>query len=353
METPKNMNQEIASLSNSKESNFSIAEQLEKLRFTVENLKQEREDYSDAQFQKLKLEIDSLEQKNRWENHIGKWIPVLTAIIAVGGFLFGIGTYIYSQRVAADERANAENTRNDTKLQKELDKQIQQSQAEKQVLRDERDKAEKRENEEKQRFQEDERSNKQITANQQIEADRLAFDQRSTTEQLIAQQQLATEQQTLEQQKSINQLRQELNLANEARVFDRRKLYLEKQTDLYFDAVQAASTIATSPFLEKRIEAEGKFWQLYFGQLAVVEDVSFADTTGINKTAVTSAMIEFGGCSDVLKLRDDDEKKSIKSFRDSTMGSFNRCNTSDLSQKALKLAHAIRTHMEEIASISK
>jgi len=349
------MSQEIPSPNNAEKLNLSVAEQLESLRFTIENLKQEHEDYSDAQFQKLKLEIDSLEQKNRWENRVGKWIPVLTAIIAVGGFLFGVLQFINSQKEAETARINAQAQIEANKSQKERDRQKELLDAENKAKQDEIVRAEQKEERERQRFLEDQRLEKEIAATQQVETERIAFDQRTATQQLINQQQLAARQQSLEQQKSINQLRHELNLANEGRIFERQKLYLEKQMTVYLQAAETAATIATSPDEKDRLEAEKQFWKLYFGSLAALEDVSFVDLkkeTGQISNPIESAMVSFGQCSEVSKSRDDAQKSRINSSRDLNRGSFIACDTKELSKRALTLAQTIRQEIKRITNVA-
>jgi hypothetical protein len=59
----------------------------------------------------------------------------------------------------------------------------------------------------------------------------------------------------------------------------------EKQLALYFDASEAAATIATSSDPEARRQAEAKFWMLYSGPLVVVESPE-----------VSGAMKNFGKC---------------------------------------------------------
>lgn len=46
-----------------------------------------------AQLRKLQVEIDNLERGHNWSSRIAQYIPVITALIAVSGFLFGIIQY--------------------------------------------------------------------------------------------------------------------------------------------------------------------------------------------------------------------------------------------------------------------
>ena len=61
-----------------------------------------------------------------------------------------------------------------------------------------------------------------------------------------------------------------------------RKPFWEKQIQCYFEASKYASILATSCDEEERSNAKGKFYQLYYGMLAMVED-----------DKVEEAMIEF------------------------------------------------------------
>jgi hypothetical protein len=46
-----------------------------------------------AQLRKLQVEIDNLERGHSWSSRVAQYIPVITALIAVSGFLFGIIQY--------------------------------------------------------------------------------------------------------------------------------------------------------------------------------------------------------------------------------------------------------------------
>jgi hypothetical protein len=60
----------------------------------LENLKLEND--------KLKLEIQSLTSKG-WADKVEKYIPVITALIAVAGFWFGVYQFYRQERTAADK----------------------------------------------------------------------------------------------------------------------------------------------------------------------------------------------------------------------------------------------------------
>lgn len=69
------------------------------------------------------------------------------------------------------------------------------------------------------------------------------------------------------------------------RIDELNRFVFERQAGLYFEAAQAASTIATSDNKAEKKAASDKFYELYFGQLVVVED-----------RRVELAMIEFSRC---------------------------------------------------------
>ena len=63
--------------------------------------------------------------------------------------------------------------------------------------------------------------------------------------------------------------------AREAQVIalrESRKPFLERQLVLYFEATQAASQLATLPGGVQRARARQRFWELYWGELGLVED---------------------------------------------------------------------------------
>jgi predicted negative regulator of RcsB-dependent stress response len=61
------------------------------------------------------------------------------------------------------------------------------------------------------------------------------------------------------------------------------KPFLERQLKLYTEATQAAATIATSSDASERAGSTKRFWSLYWGELALVEDRN-----------VEAAMVAFG-----------------------------------------------------------
>jgi len=61
-------------------------------------------------------------------------------------------------------------------------------------------------------------------------------------------------------------------LQAETRRIEATKPFLDRQLKLYTDATQAAATIATSNAEDEIIAAHKRFWSLYWGELALVED---------------------------------------------------------------------------------
>jgi hypothetical protein len=87
-----------------------------------------------------------------------------------------------------------------------------------------------------------------------------------------------------------------------------RKPYWERQISFYFQATSSAAILATSHDQKTLKEAEAKFWELYWGPLALVED-----------RRVEAAMVRYGDCLE--------DKK---------------CNGNSLQQLSLNLAHTCR-----------
>ena len=73
------------------------------------------------------------------------------------------------------------------------------------------------------------------------------------------------------------------NAQAETRRIEATKPFLERQLKLYTEATQAAATLATSKKPEELDVASKKFWSLYWGELALVED-----------KGVEAAMVQFG-----------------------------------------------------------
>ena len=116
--------------------------------------------------------------------------------------------------------------------------------------------------------------------------------------------------------------------ANRAQLeLDTRSPLWDTQLALYIDAAEAASTIATTEDADRRKQAEEKFWILYWGPLAAVEDVgmihapSGSSVEGAKKKTLTveTAMVRFG---DAIKVPD--------------------TSPEELQELSLQLAHAVR-----------
>lgn len=102
----------------------------------------------------------------------------------------------------------------------------------------------------------------------------------------------------------------------DTRNLEARKQYLTRQLDLYTDATRTAAKLSTSSRdSSEGVTAERRFWELYWGELSMVEN-----------REVEGAMKNMGDC-----LR----------------GDCNGCPQSDLKQCALAVAHACRRSLAE------
>lgn len=100
---------------------------------------------------------------------------------------------------------------------------------------------------------------------------------------------------------------------------DSAKPFWEAQFKLYLRASEAAALVATSDNEETRFKAEREFWVLYYGPLAMVEDISSAT----RPPAVTKSMVAFG--------RYLEENKDVP-----------KRDRARMQQLSLNLAHAMR-----------
>jgi len=78
----------------------------------------------------------------------------------------------------------------------------------------------------------------------------------------------------------------------EAREHEYMKPWLENQRDIYRRALSAAGLVANTENVDTRRKAAEEFWQLYHGEMILVE------TNGVK-----DAMIAFGKCLDGAKLK--------------------------------------------------
>ena len=76
----------------------------------------------------------------------------------------------------------------------------------------------------------------------------------------------------------------------ETRALEARKPFLDLQLKLYQDATESAATLATSTDPKILEENEAKFWRLYWGVLAMVENGGIDSASG----GVEGAMVRFG-----------------------------------------------------------
>lgn len=114
--------------------------------------------------------------------------------------------------------------------------------------------------------------------------------------------------------KSNNDLTQQCLEAQrlaESRRIEATKPFLERQLKLYTEASQVAALIATSSDERQIQQALGRFWQLYWGELALVEN-----------TEVEAAMVAMGNAI------------------------HEKANPQVLKQASLKLAHACRQSLD-------
>ena len=84
-------------------------------------------------------------------------------------------------------------------------------------------------------------------------------------------------------QKELENRRTEVVRLAEARRIESAKPFLEKQLKLYTEVSQVVSRIATSDDRAEMGKARKRFWELYWGELALVENAD-----------VEKTMVEFG-----------------------------------------------------------
>jgi hypothetical protein len=69
--------------------------------------RQDRSDLvAEAQLEKLRLEIQGLQSKNNWDDRVARYIPLLSVLITVAGFSFGVYQFRVQQKYNADRYAN-------------------------------------------------------------------------------------------------------------------------------------------------------------------------------------------------------------------------------------------------------
>lgn len=149
----------------------------------------------------------------------------------------------------------------------------------------------------------------------------------------VAEQKSAREYQAKEQ--TIAQERQEKEILNKREADiranelflkeltrDQAKQLWDKQLSLYIEAVENAAVLSTSDDPVELKKAESRFWVLYWGPLAAVEDIGRTNIrrTKSNDAPIETRMVEFGELLGTNQIRDKGVMKQV----------------------ALKLSHSIR-----------
>lgn len=112
-------------------------------------------------------------------------------------------------------------------------------------------------------------------------------------------------------ERELAQVRLEADRLATSRKIEATKPFLERQLKLYTEISQVAATLSTSSDNSERTKATKRFWELYWGELALVEN-----------REVEAAMVELG--------------KALA----------RGAPQSDLQQLSLRLAHACRTSLD-------
>lgn len=163
-----------------------------KMRLEVEYLRRQNE--------KLSFEIDDAKSESAGIRQLRKMLPLITGLVAVAGFWFGIIQYVRAEAASRGQRETADKAR-------------------------------------------------------------------------------------LEQEKAADEVfRRDLKRETAKPLWDR-------QLSLYIEATEKAAIIATTDDETRRTEAEARFWVLYWGPLAAVEDVGMTKQT---KAEIEQKMVEFG-----------------------------------------------------------
>ena len=91
------------------------------------------------------------------------------------------------------------------------------------------------------------------------------------------------------------------NSQTETRRIEATKPFLERQLKLYTEATQSAATLATSKKVDELDSASKKFWSLYWGELALVEDMK-----------VEAAMVQLGSALEAGSVGDQLKQYSLE-----------------------------------------
>ncbi|HXG23739.1 MAG TPA: hypothetical protein VNJ09_04220 [Chthonomonadales bacterium] len=109
---------------------------------------------------------------------------------------------------------------------------------------------------------------------------------------------------------------------------ERQQPFLQKQLELYFEASQTTAVLATSHDKTAWAKAYNRFWELYWGNLSIVE----SPYRQKEERAVEQKMVDYGG---ILKETGGDMSKLTEEQRN------------QLEQASLSLAHACRDDIQE------
>lgn len=100
--------------------------------------------------------------------------------------------------------------------------------------------------------------------------------------------------------KQLARERTEATRYADTRRIEATKPFLERQLRLYTEATKSAATIATAAEGPDRAKATKRFWELYWGELALVED-----------EAVARAMVAFGRALEAGQSRREIQQRSL------------------------------------------
>jgi hypothetical protein len=87
----------------------------------------------------------------------------------------------------------------------------------------------------------------------------------------------------------LDQQRTEAQHLADSRRIEATKPFLERQLKLYTEASQVAALIATSDDKSETQKATTRFWQLYWGELALVENVEVGQAMSAMRAAIKNA----------------------------------------------------------------
>ncbi len=81
-----------------------------------EAISNRNDNLAEAQLEKLRLEIDDLKNKSKWDERVSRYIPLISVLVTVAGFTFGV----YQFRV--QHKANLDAQKENARLNDELSK---------------------------------------------------------------------------------------------------------------------------------------------------------------------------------------------------------------------------------------